>query len=60
MEGKMSIQVNGKSVSLQCLIGNADKATEVLIENCPALTALPALPAATEVWIIGCPDLTER
>ena len=41
------LEVDGRRRSLEWLLNNAHAATVVRVLNCPGITALPELPAAT-------------
>ena len=51
------VAVNGERRSLAWLIENAAAATDVRVENCAGLTALPELPAARIVQVENCAGL---
>ena len=50
--------VNGRRMSLAKLLENPCAVIVGAVENCPGLTALPDLPAATVVWVENCPGIT--
>jgi len=52
------IYIDGRRVSLATLAKKAHSVTYVYVENCPGLTALPDMPAATSVYVENCPGLT--
>ncbi len=54
----MLIEMNGCRTTLEKLVENAANATDVWVEDCLGLTALPALPKATSVRVWNCPGLT--
>ena len=53
----MPIYIDGKKVSFARFAKLSATATDVRVYNCPGLTALPDLPAATTVWVCACPGL---
>ena len=41
-------------------VNKFDEYTYVLVDNCPGLTALPALPKATDVRVYNCPGIKQK
>ena len=52
----MAYELNGKVVTKSAFLKNAATATDVWVYNCPVLTALPDLPAATVVRVDDSSD----
>ena len=53
----MPIYIDGKKVSSARFAKLSATATTVWVCDCPGLTALPELPAATDVVVSNCPGL---
>lgn len=55
---KVTLEVNGRTSTLDWLLANLPAATDVRVYNCAGLTALPDLPAARIVRVDNCAGLT--
>ena len=54
----MLIYANGKNRTWEWVLENADKITDVWLDNLSGITSVPEFPAATEVRLENLPGIT--